>query len=110
MAPLRGNVAFNYEYQNDSLLTVESQLSDKWSDIDTDNGEQTLGAWGVVNFKLKHALHKNVHFTLGVNNLFDETYAKSNTYVDLTLISAGADTMLLNEPGRYIYTNFTVKF
>jgi len=42
--------------------------------------------------------------------MFDEAYAQSNTYVDLILLSAGAETMLLNEPGRYVYTNLTFKF
>ncbi|MBU1989240.1 TonB-dependent receptor [bacterium] len=110
MAPLRGNLALNYEYKNESIATVETLLSSKWSDYDADNGEQELGAWGIINAKVKHAVNKNIFFTLGVNNLLDETYAQSNTYVDLILLSAGTDTMLLNEPGRYVYTNLDFKF
>jgi len=111
MAPLRANIALNYEYMNNSLATLEVITSDKWSDYDSDNGEQELAAWSIVNFKAKHAFSKYFDFTLGVNNLFDETYAQSNTYVDLTLIVAGTDdVMLLNEPGRYIYTNLDFKF
>ncbi|SMP86515.1 iron complex outermembrane recepter protein [Epsilonproteobacteria bacterium SCGC AD-308-O04] len=111
IAPLRGNLAVNYEYMNQSVATLEVQTSDKWDDIDSDNGEQTLDAWTVLNFKVKHAVNKNFDFTLGVNNLLDETYAKSNTYADLILVSTGTtDVMLLNEPGRYVYTNLTFKF
>jgi len=110
MAPLRGNVALNYEYMNDSVATIETQLSEKWSDYDADNGEQELGAWGILNAKIKHAFNKNFDFTFGVNNILDETYAQSNTYIDLTLVSAGAETMLLNDPGRYVYTNLDFKF
>lgn len=111
IAPLRGNVAVNYEYMTDSIATLETYLSSKWSNYDADNGEQELGAWGIVNAKIKHAVNKNVDFTLGVNNIFDETYAQSNTYVDLTLLSTGTtSTMLLNEPGRYVYTNIDFKF
>jgi iron complex outermembrane receptor protein len=110
MAPLRGNVAFNYEYMNDSVATLETQLSDKWSNYDEDNGEQELAAWGIVNAKIKHAVNKQFDFTFGVNNILDATYAQSNTSVDLTLLSAGVDTMLLNEPGRYVYTNLDFKF
>jgi len=111
IAPLRGNLAVNYEYMDQSMATLELQASDKWSDIDSDNGEQTLDAWSILNFKVKHAVNKNFDFTLGVNNLLDETYAKSNTYADLTLIATNtSDVMLLNEPGRYIYANLTFKF
>jgi len=111
MAPLRGNIALNYEYMNNSTLSAEVQASDKWSDYDKDNGEQEIDAWSVVNLKVKHAINKNFDFTLGVNNLFDETYAQSNTYADLTLISGGTtDIMLMNEPGRYIYTNLDFRF
>ncbi|MEA2100077.1 MAG: TonB-dependent receptor [Campylobacterota bacterium] len=112
MTPLRGNLALNYEYQNDSTLTMELISSDKWDNIDSDNGEQKLDSWSVVNMKVKHAVSKNFDFTLGVNNLLDETYALSNTYVDLILITATStgDVMLVNEPGRYIYTNLDFKF
>ncbi len=111
MAPLRGNLGVSYEYMNNSIATLETQLSDKWSDYDKDNGEQELEAWGIVNAKIKHAVSKNFDWTIGVNNLFDETYAQSNTYVDLTLVAiVGSDIMVLNEPGRYVYTNLDFKF
>lgn len=111
MAPLRGNVAVNYEYMNGSIATAEIQASDEWDTIDSDNGEQELGAWAILNLKVKHAVSKSFDFTLGVNNLFDEAYAMNNTYADLTLITGGTtDIMLMNEPGRYVYTNLTFKF
>ena len=111
MAPLRGNIAVNYEYMNNSLATLEVQASDAWTDIDSENGEQELGAWAVINAKVKHAINKKFDFTLGVNNIMNETYASSNTYADLTLITSGStDVMLMNEPGRYIYTNLDFKF
>jgi iron complex outermembrane receptor protein len=111
MAPLRGNIVANYEYMANSFVTAEIQASDKWSDYDEDNGEQEINAWSIVNLKVKHAINKSFDFTLGVNNLFDETYAQSNTYADLILIQSGAsDTMLLNEMGRYVYTNLDFRF
>ena len=112
MAPLRGNIALNYEYMNNSIATLEVQASDKWSDIDSDNGEQELDAWTVVNLKAKHSFNKNIDFTMGMNNIFNETYAQSNTYADLILLTAGgtSDVMLMNEPGRYFYTNLDFKF
>lgn len=112
MAPLRGNIALNYEYMNNSVATAEVQASDKWSNIDSDNGEQELAAWTILNLKVDHAFNKNMFLSVGVNNVFNETYATSNTYADLILITSGGsdDVMLMNEPGRYIYTNFTLKF
>ncbi|MEN8302729.1 MAG: TonB-dependent receptor [Campylobacterota bacterium] len=111
IAPLRGNVAVNYEYMNNSIATLELQASDKWDTIDSDNGEQEIDSWTIVNLKAKHAVNKNFDFTIGVNNIFDETYAVSNSYVDLTLIvTTTDDVMLMNEPGRYFYTNLDFKF
>jgi len=112
IAPLRGDIALNYEYMHNSVATLELQASDKWDVIDEDNGEQKLDSWSIVNLKVKHSFNKNIDFTLGVNNLFDKTYALSNTYADLILITAGgsSDIMLMNEPGRYVYTNLTLKF
>ena len=111
MAPLRGNIALNYEYANNSLASISVEGSDAWSHYDADNGEQAIAGWSVLNMKIKHAVNKKFDLTLGANNLFDVTYAKSNTYADLTLISAGGtQKLLLNEPGRYIYTNLDFKF
>ncbi len=49
MAPLRGNIAVNYEYMNNSMATLEVQASDKWSAIDEDNGEQVLRLRYLIN-------------------------------------------------------------
>jgi iron complex outermembrane receptor protein len=111
IAPLRANIGANYEYMNNSLATLELRTSEKWNEFDAENGEQAIKGWSIVNAKVKHAVNKSFDFTLGVNNIFDETYIQSNSYADLTFISAGAaDIMLLNEPGRYVYTNLDFKF
>ncbi len=111
MAPLRGKLALNYEYANNSLATIAVEGSDAWSRYDADNGEQALAGWSVLNMKIKHAINKKFDITIGANNIFDIAYAKSNTYADLTLISAGgSQKLLLNEPGRYLYTNLDFRF
>jgi len=112
IAPLRGNIEVNYEYMNNSIATIGIRASDAWEDIDSDNGEQELDAWTTIDMKVKHSFNKNVQFTLGVNNLLDETYQASNTYADLILVTAGGsgDVMLMNEPGRYFYSNLDFKF
>ena len=111
IAPLRASMYINYEYAPDSLVKLEALASDRWTDFDSDNGEQELAGWGIANLSVKHTLDKKFDFTVGVNNIFDATYAMSNTYSDITLIATGAgDTILLNEPGRYFYTNMNLKF
>jgi iron complex outermembrane receptor protein len=50
--------------------------------------------------------------TLGIDNIFDKTYAVSNTYNDLILLPTANnnEVMLMNEPGRYLYTNLKYTF
>jgi iron complex outermembrane receptor protein len=110
IAPLRANIGVTYEYMTNSTASIDLRYSDRWDKYDDDNGEQEIASWTTLNAKVKHAFNKHVDFTLGVNNITDKTYAQSNTYVDLTLLSAGTETMLLNEPGRYVYTNLDIKF
>ncbi|WP_457748682.1 TonB-dependent receptor domain-containing protein [Sulfurimonas sp.] len=112
IAPLEGKIAINYEYTNNSLATLETRMRKRWTQIDSDNGEQVLAGWAILNAKVKHAVNKKFDFTLGMNNILNKTYAVSNTYADLVLITAGgtSDIMLLNEPGRYFYTNLDFKF
>ncbi len=110
MAPLRAKLALNYEYANNSLASLDMQASKRWNTIDSDNGEQVIAGWAVFNAKVKHAINKQFDFTVGLNNILNKTYAQSNSYADLTLVTDNAQTMLLNEPGRYFYTNLDFKF
>lgn len=110
ITPLKVNLGLNYDYAPRSSARVELVAADKWSDFDGDNGEQELDAYSVVNLKVTHAINRNIELTGGVDNLFDKTYAVSNTYRDLTLLSAGGVVMLMNEPGRYLYLNAAYKF
>ena len=111
--PLKGNVAFNWNYSGNSLATAEVIAADKWRTIDDQNGEQPINAWAVLNLKVNHSFNNHFGLTVGAENLFDETYAVSNTYKDLTLLSTNTpdtNVMLLNEPGRYVYANLRYSF
>ncbi len=112
IAPLRGTLNLSYEYMNESVASMGVRASQAWNKFDGENGEQKLAAWAVLDMKVRHRLNKLFDFTLGVNNLLDATYAQSNTYANLTLVTSGSTgkIMLLNEPGRYIYTNLNAKF
>ncbi len=110
--PLKGNLALNYVYGMDNAARLELVAADRWDTYDSDNGEQEISGYGVLNFKLKHQLNRAFEITAGIDNLLDKTYAVSNTYNDLTLVTSGAtgEVMLLNEPGRYLYVNTTYRF
>ncbi len=111
MIPLRANISLNYEYANESIATLELKASDRWKNIDSVNGEQEIAGWSVLNMKLQHRVEKGFMLTLGVNNLLDKTYITSNSYADLILVTSGeGDIMLMNEVGRYFYTNLDFKF
>ncbi len=111
MTPLRINMSFNYEYANDSTAILEFKSSDRWDKIDSVNGEQEIDAWSILNMKVKHKVEQGFMLTVGVNNILDTTYTASNSYADLILVTSGeGDIMLLNEVGRYIYTNLDFKF
>jgi len=110
--PFKFNAAVNYDYDESLTLRAEVIASDSWTDIDWENGEQKLDAYAVLNLKGTKKFGKNFELTVGVDNVFDSTYAVSNTYNDLILLPTAGDdeVMLLNEPGRYLYTNIKYTF
>jgi len=111
IAPLKFNGAINYEYDESLNLRAELVASDSWSDFDSENGEQALDSYAILNLKASKSFAQGFELTLGVDNVLDETYAVSNTYKDLILLTVpGNEVMLLNEPGRYFYANLRYRF
>ncbi len=108
--PLKANIALNYNWDESLMFRIEGIASSKWSDYDADNGEQPLDGYAVMNLKATKVFAKSFELTVGIDNLFDTTYAVSNTYKDLTLITGGDEVMLMNEPGRYVYANLKYSF
>ncbi len=109
--PIKANIAVNYDYDSTLSLKAEVVASGKWSKYDSDNGEQAIDSWSVLNLKVSKDFYKGFNLTLGVDNVFNKAYAVSNTYKDLTLVSGSTgDVMLLNEPGRYLYANLKYSF
>ncbi len=110
ITPLKLNLTAEYDYDENGMVEVSLIAADRWSDIDAENGEQTLAGYGVVNLKTTRNFDNGLEFTLGVDNAFDKTYTTTNTYKDLILMTDGGDTMLMNEPGRYVYLNAKYAF
>ncbi len=111
--PLKLNLAANYDWDESLNLRAEMIASDKWSDYDEENGEQALAGYAVFNLKATKTFADHFEVTIGVDNIFDKTYAVSNTYKDLILLPTNTEDdtiMLMNEPGRYFYTNLRYKF
>jgi len=109
--PIKANIGINYDYDPTLSFKAEIVASGEWSVYDAGNGEQKIGSWSIVNLKASKDFFKKFNITVGINNIFDKTYAISNTYKDLSLVSGTAgDVMLLNEPGRYYYMNLKYKF
>lgn len=110
VTPLKTNLAFNFEH-NKAKFTTEVIAVDKWNNFDSSAKEQELAGYALVNVKYTNQIHKNFGFTLGVDNIFDKTYASTNTYEDVKYVVTGAtDRVLLNDPGRYGYVNLNFKF
>jgi len=109
--PFKFNFATNYDYDETLGFRAEVIASDAWSDFDGENGEQALAGYGVLNLKGSKRWG-DFELSVGVDNVFDATYAVSNTYNDLILLPTvgNNEVMLLNEPGRYVYTNLKYTF
>ena len=110
--PFKLNLGANYAYDDTMMLQAEFLASGAWSRYDAENGEQALSGYGMINLKANKQFSKHFNLTVGVDNLFDKAYAVSNTYKDLSLLTTGGENnvMLMNEPGRYVYTNIQYKF
>jgi len=110
--PFKYNLAANYDWDESFTLRAELVGSDTWNDFDVENGEQELDAYAVLNLKVTKRFAQNFELTIGLDNVFDTTYAVSNTYKDLILLPTVGDNevMLMNEPGRYAYANLNYKF
>ena len=108
--PLKLNLSFHYDYDESLEMSVSGVYGGAWHRFDADNGEVALDSYAVANAKISKTFAKHFEVTLGIDNIFDKTYALSNTYKDQTLLSGGGDVMLLNEPGRYVYANMKYTF
>jgi len=110
--PFKVNLAANYDWDESLAFRAEVFGSDDWTNIDVENGEQELDAYAVLNLRGTKKFAQNFELIVGVDNVFDSTYAVSNTYKDLILLptSPNDTVMLMNEPGRYFYTNLKYSF
>ena len=107
--PLKANLALNYEQDNQTYI-AEVIAVDRWDSYDSSAREQELGGYAVVNLKYNNKINKNFALTLGIDNIFDKTYASTNTYQDITYATVNSQRVLFNDPGRYLYANLKYSF
>ncbi len=110
ITPLKLNASVIYDYDEQGDVELSMVASNSWDNVDEDNGEQKLSGYAVFNLKTTREFDSGFELTVGVDNMLDNTYATTNTYKDLILMTDGSDTMLINEPGRYIYANVKYSF
>ncbi len=109
--PLKLNLSLRWNYTDKGTAWAEFIAANSWTSYDADNGEQLLGSWASFNLKAEHQLTERISIFAGVDNLFNQTYAASNSYKDLTLLLDGTgEVILMNEPGRYFYLNTSYSF
>lgn len=108
--PIKSRFALTY---NDSkyLAMVELLSAGEQKNIDSDNGEKKIDCYSILNLKGGYNFNKRVSLNIGVDNLFDETYAVNNSYVGRGVISSiGSEPMVINEAGRNFYANLNYRF
>ena len=107
--PLKGTLGANWDFDDTGSMRLSMVAASGWNKYDGDNGERELGGYAVFNFQIRKDFLNHYELTFGVDNILDKTYAITNTYADMTLVTGG-EPMLLNEPGRYVYGNLTWHF
>ena len=110
ISPMKLNASVTYDYDDEGNVQLSFVAVDDWTDIDSENGEQELAGYGVINFKTSREFDNGLIVLFGVDNVLDKSYTTTNTYKDLILMTDNSDTMLINEPGRYFYLNGTYRF
>lgn len=92
------------EYQRTAWsLRMEWLHSGTASRIDEQSGEMRLADWDVMNLTASYqpSVHWAIH--LGIENIFDESYAVANSYEYDVVSGAAASPHIVYEPGRLIY-------
>jgi iron complex outermembrane receptor protein len=107
--PLKTKLALHYE-KSDFFGLLEWIYSNSYSHADTDAGEKELPSWNVVNLRAGYAFNKYLSLNVGMDNLFNETYAVANSYELDPLTPGATHVAIVNEPGRFYYASLSFTF
>jgi iron complex outermembrane recepter protein len=107
--PLKTKLALHYE-KSGFFGLLEWIYSNRYSHADTDAGEKELPSWNVVNVRAGYAFNKYLSLNVGIDNLFNETYAVANSYELDPLTPGATHVAIVNEPGRFYYASLSFTF
>jgi len=108
--PMKGRIALVFDSSINYMMA--EWLGASGQTIDSDNGEQDVAGYGILNLKYGHDFQNGFSLMTGINNFFNRTYAINNSYIGNELITglSTTDPLVLNEPGRSIYATVSYKF
>lgn len=98
MPPWRGRAALRWTRET-SWLEIEGQWAARQTHLDASAGEKPVAGFGVLHLRAERMLGRRFTVGVGVENVFDRTYATHNAYTR-DPFAAG---LVLNEPGRIAY-------
>lgn len=110
--PLEGTLSLDYAqgryFAGTQLRAVARQhrIHSGYGTIYSLDTEETPG-FATVSAYAGAELFRNTRFTLGVDNLFDRTYAE---HIQRGAADLGASDSPINEPGRTLWANVTTRF
>ncbi len=106
IAPLNGSVALDY-VMGEWDLGSRLRFADRQDRVDTANGIDVgeTGGYGVIDLYGARPLQGDAELKIGVDNLFDRTYADH-----LNPSDTFGNTAQVNEPGRSIWIKANFRF
>lgn len=106
--PLNGKVQFEYAAAKTRYGARINWAADKTA-IDAASPDETgkTSGWATLDLYTRVQLHRHVHLSAGVDNVFDHAYAD---YLNRKMDPTQGTSYQVNEPGRTFYAKITAKF
>lgn len=106
--PIKGRAALVFD--NTSHFAMAEWIGASSQTTDVDNGEKEIGGYSILNLKYGAQLGNGFSLMTGINNIYNRTYAVSNSYIGNEFLTDGGIPLVLNEPGRNFYATLSYKF
>jgi iron complex outermembrane recepter protein len=103
--PLRARLAALFKI-GDFTAKIEAHFQEDLDRLDPDLGEVPVEGWAILNLAASYRLNQNLSISAGVDNVLDETYAVSNSFVRDPFRSGS----VVNEPGRFWFARAGLEF
>jgi iron complex outermembrane receptor protein len=107
--PWKTRLALDYARQA-LALEVEWLHAGASRQVDEAAGEVRMADWDVVNLSARYELARHWTLHLGVENLFDASYAVANSYEYDVVSGAAVAPPIIYEPGRMAYLSLVSRW